>query len=177
MRVAVRTAGDPAAITSTLRAALAGRDRGLVLDEVKTMDAGLAETVQGFSLRAGAVALFALAALLLAMLGVYGVLAFTVNRRRPDIGLRMVVGASRWNVMRWVLARGMGAVVVGFAVGLPVAVGAARLLRRQLSNVPPIDVTTIGAASACLVAAALTACLLPAWRAVHVDPIVALRSE
>jgi len=177
MRVAVRTATDAAAVVPALRAALARRDRGLVLDDVETMDARVAESVQGFSLRAGAVALFGTAGLLLAMLGVYGVLSFTVNRRRPDIGLRVVMGASRGHILRWVLIRGMGAVVVGLLLGLPAAFGVAQLLRGQLFNVPPTDAWAFGGVSLALAVAALAACLFPAWRAIHVDPIVALRAE
>jgi putative ABC transport system permease protein len=177
MKIAVRTAGDPSAAAPLLRAALAKRDRGLVLDQVKTMDAAVAETVQGFTLRAGAVSLFGGAGLLLATLGVYGVLAFAVNRRRPDIGLRIVMGATRWDVVRWVLARGLGAVVAGIAVGLPAAFGVARVLREQLFQVPSGDAATFAGVTASLVAAALVACLLPAWRAIHVDPIVALKAE
>jgi putative ABC transport system permease protein len=177
MRVVVRTAGDPASVTSALRAALARRDRGLVLTEVQTMEGILAESLQGFSLRAGAVVLFGGAALLLAMLGVYGVLAFTVNRRRQDIGLRMVVGASRRNVLAWVMVRGMGPVAVGLVLGLAGAFGAGRWLRGQLFNVPPTDVVTFVGVVVCLGAAAVAACLVPAWRAMHVDPIVALRAE
>jgi len=177
MRVVVRTAGEPASVTSALRAALAGRDRGLVLTEVQTMEGILAESLQGFSLRAGAVVLFGGAALLLAMLGVYGVLAFTVNRRRQDIGLRMVVGASRGHVLAWVMARGMGPVAVGLVLGLAGAFGAGRWLRGQLFNVPPTDVVTFVGVVVCLATAAVAACLVPAWRAMHVDPIVALRAE
>jgi putative ABC transport system permease protein len=177
MRVVVRTAGEPASVTSALRAALARRDRGLVLTEVQTMEGILAESLQGFSLRAGAVVLFGGAALLLAMLGVYGVLAFTVNRRRQDIGLRMVIGASRGHVLAWVMVRGMGPVAVGLVLGLAGAFGAGRWLRGQLFNVPPTDVVTFGGVVICLGAAAVAACLVPAWRAMHVDPIVALRAE
>jgi putative ABC transport system permease protein len=177
MRVVVRTAGDPASVTSALRAALARRDRGLVLTEVQTMEGILAESLQGFSLRAGAVVLFGAAALLLAMLGVYGVLAFTVNRRRQDIGLRIVIGASRARVLAWVMARGMGPVAVGLVLGLAGAFGAGQWLRGQLFNVPPTDVVTFVGVVVCLAAAAVAACLVPAWRAIHVDPIVALRAE
>jgi len=177
MRVVVRTAGGPASLTSALRAALARRDRGLVLTEVQTMENILAESLQGFSLRAGAVVLFGASALLLAMLGVYGVLAFTVNRRRQDIGLRMVVGASRRHVLTWVVARGMGPVAVGLVVGLAGAFATGRWLRGQLFNVPPADVVTFAGVALCLAAAGIAACLVPAWRAMHVDPIVALRAE
>jgi putative ABC transport system permease protein len=79
--------------------------------------------------------------------------------------------------MRWVLVRGLGAVLVGIAIGLPAAFGVGRLLGGQLFNVPPGDAATFAGVSGCLFAAALAACLLPAWRAVHVDPIVALKAE
>ncbi len=177
MRMVVRTAGDPASLVSALRAALTRRDRGLVLTDVQTMESVLADSLHGFSLRAGAVVLFGAAALLLAMLGVYGVLAFTVNKRRPDIALRMVVGASRRRVVAWVVSRGMGPVAIGLVIGAGGALAAGRWLRGQLFNVPPTDVLTFAGVAVCLTAAAVVACLVPATRAMRVDPIVALRAE
>ena len=177
MRVVLRSAGDPAAVVPGLRAALARRDRGLVLNEVTTMADVLSRSLEGFSLRAGAVVLFGTATLLLAMLGVYGVLAFTVNMRRQDIGLRIVVGASRRHVLAWVMARGMTPVAVGLLAGLAGAFWAGRWLRAQLFNVPPADPAAFTAVVACLAGAAVAACLVPAWRAMHVDPIVALKAE
>ena len=177
MRLVVRAAGDPASLPPLLRAALARRDRGLVLTEIQTMDAVLGESLAGFSLRAGAVVIFGGATLVLAMLGVYGVLAFTVNRRRQDIGVRVVVGASRRHLLRWVLVRGLAPVLVGLVLGVAGAVGAGRWLRAELFNVPPSDPATFAAVVACLAAAAVAACLVPAWRAMHVDPIIALRAE
>ena len=177
MRLVVRTTGNPAPVAAAIRAALARRDRSLVLAEIQTMETILADSLEGFSLRTAAIALFGGAALLLAMLGVYSVLAFMVNARRGDIGLRMVVGASRAQVLRWVMARGMVPVAVGLVVGLAGAVGAGRWLRGELFNVPPTDGVTFAVVAVCLVAAAVAACLLPAWRAMHVDPVVALRAE
>jgi len=177
MRVVVRTSGAPASVAPALLAALARRDRGLVLTDIKTMDEIVAASLEGFSLRAGAVFLFGGATLLLAMLGVYGVLAFTVNRRRQEIGLRMVVGASRRHVLAWVMARGLLPVAVGVVLGLGGALGAGRWLRGELFDVPPADIPTFVGAVGCLAAAAVAACLVPAWRATRVDPIVALRAE
>ncbi len=177
MRVAVRAAGNPATVAPALRTALARRDRGLVLDQVQTMDGILTESLEGFSLRAGGVALFGVGALLLAMLGVYGVLSFTVNRRRQDIGLRMVVGATRWDVLKWAVLRGMAPVAIGLAAGAAAALGAGRWLRGQLFGLPPADIVTLAAVGTCLAIAALLACLLPAWRAMHLDPTSALRAE
>jgi ABC-type antimicrobial peptide transport system permease subunit len=141
------------------------------------MEAILADSLEGFSLRTGAVALFGGGALVLAMLGVYGVLAFMVNMRRRDIGLRMVLGASRGQVLRWVIRRGMVPVAIGLVVGLGGALAAGQWLRGQLFNVPPTDVATFAGVTACLVVAAVAACLRPAWRAMHVDPVVALKAE
>ncbi len=176
-RVVLRTTGDPAAIVPAVRAALARRDRGLVLNEVKTMEQVLDESLEGFSLRAGAVVLFGAATLLLAMLGVYGVLAFTVNMRRQDIALRIVVGASRRHVLAWVMARGLTPVGVGLVLGLAGAFWSGRWLQAQLFNVPPSDAVAFTGVVACLAGTAVAACLVPAWRAMHVDPIVALRAE
>jgi putative ABC transport system permease protein len=141
------------------------------------MEAVLADSLQGFSLRTGAIALFGGAAVLLAMPGVYGVLAFMVNMRRGDIGLRIVVGASRGQVLRWVMARDLAPVALGLVLGLAGAAGAGQWLRGELFNVPPTDVATFVGVIVCLAVAAVAACLLPAWRAIHVDPVVALRSE
>lgn len=177
MRIVMRTGADPGPLGSAVRDALARRDRGLVLTDVKTMDEILDDSLAGFRLRAGAVVVFGAATLLLAMLGVYGVLAFTVNRRRSDIGVRIAMGASRRRVLRWVIARGMGAVLVGLGAGLASAAAVGRGLRGQLFEVQPTDLPTFAAATSCLLIAALAACIVPAWRAMHVDPIVALRAE
>jgi putative ABC transport system permease protein len=177
LRLVVRTSGDPDAVAPAIRAALARRDRTLVLADVKTMEAILGDSLRGFGLRAGAIGLFGGAALLLAMLGVYGVLAFTVTVRRGDIGLRMVVGASRARVLWWVMARGMMPVGIGLVLGIAAALGMARWLQAQLFDVPPTDVATFVGVTLCLVLAAVAACLVPAWRAMHVDPVVALRGE
>ena len=177
MRLVVRSTGDPGLVASALRERLARRDRGLALTDVKTMERVVAESVRGFSVRAGAVTLFGVAALLLAMLGVYGVLALMVNRHRRDIGLRMAIGASQCRVLWWVVARGMSPVLVGLVLGLGGGVGAGQWLRGQLFNVPPTDVTTFAGVAVCLAVAAIVACLLPAWRAMHVNPVVALKAE
>jgi putative ABC transport system permease protein len=177
MRIVVRAAGDPAGVRPALTAAVARRDRGLVLADVHTMDEVVSRSLEEFGLWAGAVGLFGSAALILAMLGVYGVLAFTVNQRRQEIGLRMVVGASRRSVTRWALSQGLRPVMVGLGVGLAGAVGAGRLLRDLLFNVEPTDLATFAGVGFCLVLASLVACLLPVWRAVRLDPVTALRME
>jgi putative ABC transport system permease protein len=177
MRLVVRTSGAPASLGPALRAALARVDRGLVLTDIETMDEVVTSSLTGFSLRAGAVTLFGGATLLLAMLGVYGVLAFTVNRRRQEIGLRMVVGASRRSVLAWVMARAVPPVAIGMVLGLGGALGAGRWLQGELFDVPPADIPTFVGAVGCLAVAAIAACLVPAWRATRVDPLVALRAE
>ena len=146
--------GTPTRVAPAIRSALARRDRTLVLADVKTMETILGDSLSGFGLRAGAIGLFGGAALLLAMLGVYGVLAFTVTVRRGDIGLRMVVGASRARVLGWVMARGMMPVGIGLVLGVAAALGMAQWLEAQLFNVPPTDVATYAGVTLCLVGAA-----------------------
>lgn len=177
MRLVVRTAAAPESVVPALRAALARRDRGLVLTEVKAMDDIIGASLEGFGLRAGAVALFGGAALVLTMLGIYGVLASAVQRRRRDIGLRIALGAPRRRLLISAVATGMAPVGLGLSVGLAGAYATGSWLRGQLFGVQPTDGATYGGVLACLVLAALAACVIPAWRAARVDPAVALRAE
>ena len=177
LRLVVRTAVAPGSLVPALRAALSRRDRGLVLYEIKTMDDIVGESLEGFGLRTGAVALFGGAALVLTMLGIYGVLASAVRRRRQDIGLRIAIGASRRHLLVSTVRAGMTPVAIGLAVGLVGAFATGNWLRGQLFGVTPTDGATYAGAATCLILAALAACVIPAWRAARVDPAVALRSE
>jgi ABC-type antimicrobial peptide transport system permease subunit len=123
------------------------------------------------------VALFALTALLLASLGIYGVISYMVSERTHEIGIRVALGARRGNILRMVLQQGFGLAITGSAVGLLCATLVSRLMAGMLYGVAPTDPITFAAVAVLLIAVALLACWIPARRAVQVDPITALRYE
>jgi len=120
---------------------------------------------------------FGVLALLLASIGLYGLMAYTVTRRTSEIGIRMALGAQRRNVLWLVLRETLVLVLFGVAIGLPLAFASTRLIASHLFGVTPNDPTTIAMATVLLVIVALLACYLPARRAARVDPMVALRCE
>jgi ABC-type antimicrobial peptide transport system permease subunit len=123
------------------------------------------------------VLLFGIIALLLAGLGVYGVVSYSVAQRTSEMGLRMALGASPRTVARSVLRQAMLPVAVGLAAGLVASIGAGRAIRAMLFDVTPMDPATLLSVTAVLLAVGLLACYLPARRAMRVDPLVALRTE
>jgi ABC-type antimicrobial peptide transport system permease subunit len=120
---------------------------------------------------------FAGLALLLAAIGTYGILAYTVTERRKEIGIHMALGATRGNVLGRILRQGLQLTGIGLAVGLAAAFGLTRLLQTQLFNVEPTDPATMASVSAFIGLVALVACYVPAVRATRVDPMVVLRDE
>ncbi|HXW55306.1 MAG TPA: ABC transporter permease [Candidatus Cybelea sp.] len=168
---------DTAAIPGELRGEVEGIDPSLpvfgtqTLDQ--TLDASLAE--RRFSMEM--IALFALAALLLASLGIYGVISYLVSERTHEIGIRMALGAQRGNILRMVLDHGLRLAIVGAAVGLVGAVVVSELMAGMLYGVRPTDPLTFVGVASLLVTVAVLASYIPARRAVRIDPIVALRDE
>jgi ABC-type antimicrobial peptide transport system permease subunit len=139
------------------------------LDE--TVSASLA--VRRFSMQM--IALFAVTALLLAALGIYGVISYVVSERTHEIGVRLALGAGRADVMRMVVRQGMSLAISGTVVGLGGALVVARALAGLLYGVRPADPLTFGAVTVVLITVALIACYVPARRAIRVDPVIALR--
>ena len=175
--VAVRTSGDPAALASSVRREVAAVDPEQPLANVRTMEERLAESVAQRRFNMTLLGVFACVALVLAGVGVYGVMAYAVARRTHEIGVRVALGAQRSDVVRLVLRQGMWLALAGVGVGVAGAYAATRLMTGLLYGVSPTDPLTFLGVSALLTAAALLACLVPARRATKVDPMVALRYE
>jgi predicted permease len=177
MDLIVKRESDPEGLVPLVRREVQAVDPGQPLANVRTLQSLLDEAVAPRRFSAALVGAFALIALLLGAVGLYGVMSYAVSQRTHEIGIRMALGAQRGRIMRTVLAQGMALVVVGVGLGLAGSLAAARLIAGQLFGVTPTDPLTIGGVAALLVAVALAACYLPARRATKVDPIIALRYE
>ena len=177
MDVVVRTDRDTAAIVPGVRSAVRQLDRQLPLASVRTMEEWLSNTAAQPRLNAQLLGIFAAVALLIAAIGIYGVLAYSVTQRTREIGLRMALGAPRARVLRLVIGEGMSVGACGIAAGLVAAAALGRTLSSLLFGVQVHDLPTYAGVAVVLAVVALAACALPARRAALVDPIVALREE
>jgi len=175
--IAVRTAGDPASMTQSIAAVVLSIDPDLPLDQVKTMDQIVDESLSGDRFGTVLFGSFAAVALLLAAIGIYGVMSFAVAQRTHEIGLRIALGASPAQVLRLVLREGILLALGGLLLGLGGAYFAGRLMKSLLYQVNAMDPTAVSAVTAVLLLSALLACYIPARRATQVDPMVALRDE
>jgi putative ABC transport system permease protein len=173
----VRTVDDPRAVIPLVRSVVTDLDPGLPPESVGTLRDRLSDSVARPRFYAELLGLFALLALLLAMAGIYGVLAYHVAQRSREIAVRRALGAQRSNILRAVLREGLALVVVGLGLGLLAAAGVTRVLSSLLFETPRMDPWTYGLVPALLVAVAALACYLPARRATRVEPMAALRWE
>jgi predicted permease len=173
----VRTSIGPEAALAVARAQLRDFDKDLALTQVATLQEVVDTAMAGARFRTTLLALFAGIALLLAALGIYGVLAYFVSQRAREIGIRLALGAQPAGVFRMVVRQGMLPVVLGAVAGIAVAIPMTTLLRTLLFGVQPIDPPTYAIALTALAAIAVAACAVPALRATQVDPLVALRDE
>jgi putative ABC transport system permease protein len=171
------TASDPAAMTSAIVNEVRKTDRLLPITRIRTMDDLRASALQSDRFNLWLLGSFALLALLLAALGIYGVMTYLVTQRTQEIGIRMALGAQAADVLKLIVQTGMRPVLFGVAVGLAGAIGLTRLMESFLFGVTPTDTLTFASVSAGLALVALIACLIPARRATRVDPLVALRYE
>ena len=177
MNIAVRTTGDPAALTSAATGEIYSLDPDLAIARIHTMNKEVSESVAGPRFNTSLLAIFSVAALFLAAIGIYGVLAYAVAQQTHEIGVRIALGAQRRDVMRLVLAHGAWLALVGIAIGLLAALGLTRLMASLLYGISASDPLTFAAVSLVLFVVALLACYIPARRAMRVDPMVALRYE
>ncbi|MGA2183102.1 MAG: ABC transporter permease [Bryobacteraceae bacterium] len=175
--VAVRTGGDPASLTKSLGAVVHSLDPELPMAGVETMDQIVTESHAGDRFGTVLYGSFAAVALLLAALGIYGVIAFLVEQRTHEIGLRIALGAGQMEVLRLVLGEGMALAGGGLALGLVGAWLVGRAMQSMLYGVTAFDFGAFGAVGAVLLGSALLACYVPARRAAAVDPMIALRQE
>jgi putative ABC transport system permease protein len=175
--VVVRTAGDPKQYVASVRAAIHDVDRDLPMARITTIDELLAASMGQRRLSTILLGTFAGLALLLASLGIYGVMSFAVAQRTREIGVRVALGATRDNVLGLVLRQGATLTIAGAALGLAGAFALTRLIAAQLYAVKPTDPATFALVTLLLLAVALAATLVPAMRATRVDPIIALREE
>jgi predicted permease len=175
--LAVRTFGDPGSMTKSITAVVLSVDPDLPLDQVKTMDQLVNESLAGDRFSTVLFASFAGVALLLAAIGIYGVMSFAVAQRTHEIGLRMALGAGPNQVLRLVLKEGMLLAFAGLVVGLAGTYFVGRVMKTLLYQVNATDPAAISSVAAVLLLSALCACYVPARRATQVDPMVALREE
>jgi putative ABC transport system permease protein len=173
----VRSQLRPEAVTKLAQSALATVDSGLAIAIPQSMDAIVAQAVGQTRLMMWLLAIFSGVALLLASIGIYGAVAYTVEQRTGEIGVRMALGAQTWDVLRLIVTQGMRPVVIGLAIGITAAFALGRLISAQLYQVSAHNPALLGAATVLLATTALIACLLPARRAALVDPVRALRTE
>ena len=177
MKISVRTAVTPLAVTSSIRDQIRALDPALPVTNVQTLQDVVDTSTGPQRFNAILLGLFALLALLLAALGVGGVLATSVSRRRQEIGVRLALGAQRGDVVRLVVRQGMVLAIAGIAIGLPASIALTRLISSLLFEVTPRDPVTFAAVTTLLIGVAAFACYLPARRATRIEPIEALRQE
>lgn len=175
--VALRAGGDPAALTAAARAAVREVDPDQPVYDVLPLNRRIALNLQGDGILARIMMVLAAVALVLSLVGVYGVMAYSVSRRTQEIGVRMALGAESGDVVRMVVRQGARVVAIGCGIGLVLALGASRGLSVFLHGVSAFDPVTFGGVVAALAAAAILASYLPARGASRVDPVVALRGE
>jgi putative ABC transport system permease protein len=175
--VTVRTAGDPLQAVGTVRQALAAIDPNIALAQVMTMDQAAARSIASDRMVAELLGAFAALALILAAVGIFGVLSYTVAQRTQELGVRMALGAQRGDVLALVLRETTPLVLAGIGIGLAIGFGVTRLMRSILFEVGPTDPATFVGVPIVLALVGLIAALLPARRAAKVDPLIALRSE
>jgi predicted permease len=177
MCLALRTAGDPAAMKTLVRKELLSIDPGLPIVGMESVDEQLDDAIAQERVIASLATFFGALAVLLACLGLYGVVSYTVNRRTAEIGIRLALGATRTSVMGAVLKESMLLILLGVVIGVPAALAATRLVSTMLFGVGATDATTVAASILLIILVGAAAALLPARRASKVDPMVALRYE
>jgi ABC-type antimicrobial peptide transport system permease subunit len=174
---AIRTSGDPLSLGPTVRREFETLDAQLAPSHVVTMGQVIEESTLRQNFNTLLLTVFASIALLLAAVGIYGLMSYAVEQRTQEIGIRMALGANQGRIMRLILGQGMRLALIGTVVGLGAAYWLTRLLANFLFGIKPGDPLAFSIVAAVLVVVTLLAAFVPTRRAMHVDPIVALRQE
>jgi len=177
LTLAVRTAGDPLTISVPVQKLIAELDSQLPVSDVLTMNQIIEQSLGNASLSASLVLGFAVLSLILASVGLYGVVSYLSTQRTGEIGVRMALGAERGQVLFLMLGDGLRPAFYGLILGLAASVGAVRLIHSMLYGTRPLDPAIYASVAATLLGVAALACLVPAWRASRIDPMQALRTE
>jgi putative ABC transport system permease protein len=167
----------PSSVAASITSEVRSMDPNVPIFDVKTMDQRLSESLARRRFAMLALGLFAGFALLLAIIGIYSVISYSVAQRTNELGIRLALGASQFHVLRLVLSAGFKLALIGIALGIVLSFAVTRFLSSLLFGVRSTDLFTFGALSILLIVVSLLACYLPARRATKVDPLVALRYE
>jgi ABC-type antimicrobial peptide transport system permease subunit len=175
--LAVHTASDPLQFSVQVQKQIASLDPELPVSNVLTMDQMIGQSLVDASLTASLVLAFAILSLLLASVGLYGVLSYLTAQRTTELGIRMALGAQRDQVLRLMLIDGLRPALFGLGLGLVGSLAATRIFQSMLFGTKPLDPAVLSSVIATLLVVAALACLAPAWRASRLDPMQALRTE
>ncbi len=176
-RIAVQTGGNPLGAASTVRNVVRSLDGGLAVYQIQTMTDIAAATMANDSQQTFLLGTFAAFALILAGIGTYGVMSYLVTQRTGEIGIRMALGAERGAMLLMILRQGLTLAIIGVGIGLAGALATSRLLESLLFGVKPSDPATLAEVSVLMIAVTMIACIIPAIRAMRVEPMIALRHE
>src|SRR5438552_408037 len=177
MALMIRATNNPESVAAAVRREVQALDKNQLVHSIRTLESVMSEAVAAPRFRTSLLGVFAVVALILAMVGIYGVMSYAVTQRTREIGIRMALGARAADVLKLIVRNGMGPVLLGVALGLAGAIGLTRLTVSLLFGVTPTDAVTLATVTVGLVLVALIACCIPARRATKVDPLVALRYE
>jgi ABC-type antimicrobial peptide transport system permease subunit len=173
----VRTMGNPTTYAKAVEAVIHEVDPALPVYSIRPLETAISASYFGQRIGGSFLGLFGSIALIMASIGLYGVLAYTVSQRSREVGIRMALGASRGNVLGLVMMQGGRLAAAGLLIGVGITIGVTRMLRSLLLDVSPTDFSTIAGVSAMLAVVAMLASLIPAYRATRIDPILAIRHE
>ncbi|MGH9586882.1 MAG: FtsX-like permease family protein, partial [Acidobacteriaceae bacterium] len=175
--LAVRTASDPLNFAMPVQKTISQIDPNLAVADILTLDQVIGKSTISASFDATLLAIFALLSLVLAAVGLFGVLSYIAAQRQAEIGIRIALGAQREQVLRLMLLDGLKPAVIGLVLGLIASIGATRLIQSLLFGTQPLDLAVFLLVTCVLLSVAAIACLIPAWRASRLDPMQALRTE